>query len=302
MPTAIQLKNAAILIPTRNRPAILKNTLAQLRMKVKGLGTLPLWVYDDASDDPSAISMAVKEIWPDAHLILGGKRVGQAEGRNVLLRACQTKFAIMLDDDQYFLELGLLNDHIVQHSRNPDRAIVQFQSIVKATGELAHPKEAGPRMVPSFMGGCVLVHAPSLLKAGGYRPFFLYGYEEPDLVMRLWGQGFHVWYDPSIVVEHNQWYSPEERRDFREYDYLYARNGVLLATMNSPLWLGLPVGLARSMRRALYHKRNYGVKTAGLLQGVAMTFSHWRERTPLSWRQAAEFWRFARGGKPPGSC
>jgi GT2 family glycosyltransferase len=254
---------------------------------MKGLGTLPLWVYDDASDDPSAISGAVKEIWPNAHVILGGKRVGQAEGRNVLLRACQTEFAIMLDDDQYFLEIGLLNDHIVQHSRNPDRAIVQFQSIVKATGETAHPKEAGPRMVPSFMGGCVLVHAPSLLKAGGYRPFFLYGYEEPDLAMRLWGQGFHVWYDSSIVVEHNQWYSPDERRDFREYD--------------SPLWLGLPVGLARSVKRALYHKRNYGAKAAGLLQGVAMTFSHWRERTPLSLRQAREFWRFARGGKPPGS-
>lgn len=295
----MSLNKTTILIATRNRPAILANTLRELRKR--GLENLPLLVYDDASEDADVILKAVLSAWAKAEVIRGTERVGQAEGRNILLRACQTEFAIMLDDDQYFLELGLVNDHIVQHSRNPGRAVVQFQSIVKATGEINLPKEAGPRMVPTFMGGCVLVHAPSLLKAGGYRSFFLYGYEEPDLAMRLWGQGFHVWYDPSIVVEHNQWYSPDERRDFREYDYLYARNGVLLATMNSPLWLGLPVGLARSVRRALYHKRNYGAKAAGLVQGVAMTFSHWRERTPLSWRQAAEFWRFARGGKPPGS-
>jgi GT2 family glycosyltransferase len=285
----------AILIPTRNRPERLRETLSRLREE--GLGNLPLWVYDDCSDDPQAVKSMIEAGWAGGQVVRGEMRVGQAQGRNVLLRACQTDFAIMLDDDQYFLETGNLNEHILSHADHSERSIVQFQSIIKGTGEVAIPKGVGPQPVSSFMGGSILAHVPSILKVGGYRDFFVYGSEEPDLVMRLWAQGFQVWYDPSIVVEHNQSYSAEERRDLREYDYLYARNILLLHTMNMPLWVGLPVGIARSARRLFYRRRglgNYAAKTMGLLSGICTTFSKWSERTPLPMQKLQSFWRFSR--------
>jgi GT2 family glycosyltransferase len=286
------LDKTAILIPTRNRPAILANTLVELRKR--GLEAVALWVYDDASDDPEAVSRVVREGWQNAELICGGKRVGQAEARNVLMRACRAEFGIMLEDDVYFLELGRLEDHVGQRKHHPERAVVQFKCVARGTGNQNMPDRVGPSEVSSFLGGASLFHIPSILSVGGYRGFLVYGYEEPDLAMRLWGHDFRIWYDPSIHAEHNQWYSPEERRDFEEYDYLYARNSVLLATMNTPLWMGLAVGLSRSLRRALLYKRNYRAKALGLLHGIWITFSRWRDRTPLSAEDARRYWRFCR--------
>src|ERR1039458_3668626 len=280
MPHAIQLKNASILIPTRNRPSILAITLQELRRK--GLGDSPLWIYDDASENPKAVERTVLEVWPNANLIHGENRMGQAGARNALMRACGTEFGIMLDDDEYFLVVAGIEKHLTQFQEDQGRAAVLFKCIAKTDGLASPPGIARAQEVSSFMGGNVLFHIPSILSVGGYREFFVYGYEEPDLAFRLFRKGFHIWYDPSIVVEHNQWYSPSEHRDFREYDHFYSRNSVLLATMNMPIWLGLPIGTARSVRRAFHHRRNYGIKLKGLLEGVCVTFSRWRHRTPMS--------------------
>ena len=294
MPMALPITNAAILIPTRNRPAILANTLEELRRK--GLEDLPLWVYDDASEDPKAIENAVLAVWPAAHVIFGEKRRGQAGARNALMKACGTEFGIMLEDDVYFLNVGTIEEHIRHHASHPEWAVIQFKCKSKGTGEQNLSDAIGACELPSFLAGASLFHLPTILKVGGYRDFFVYAYEEPDLAMRLWEQGCQIWYDPGIFVEHNQWYSPNERRDFREYDLFYARNSLLLATMNMPLWLGLPIGIIRSVRRAFHHKRNYRIKLKGLLEGIALTFSHWDNRTPLSARKAFGHWQFTRNG------
>ncbi len=282
----------SILIATRNRPKILADTLDRLREK--GFGAYPLWVYDDASEDPEALR-AVTATWPGAQVRREERQRGQAHGRNVLLQACGTPFAICLDDDQYFLEEGQLLRHLAL-PRAPDAcAAISFQCVAKKDGRLDRPADLPSGPTTWFMGGCVLFHVPSVLRVGGYRSWWVYGYEEPELAVRLFGAGFGLWYDASILVEHNQFYNPGERRDFAEYDYLYARNAVLLASMNYPLMLGLPLGVARSIRRAFYLKRNYLSKLRGLWDGVCMTFSRWSERTPLTWTRAMQWQRMNRG-------
>lgn len=255
---------------------------------------LQLWIYDDASDNPKALQDMVLAVWPEANLILGVERRGQAGARNALMTACGTEFGIMLDDDEYFLDATGLGAHLQQFPTQPTRAVILFKCISKANGNVSPSGIGVSQVVPTFMGGNVLFHIPSVLSVGGYRDFFIYGYEEPDLACRLIRSGFHIWFDPTIVVEHNQWYTPDEGRDYGEYDRLYARNSILLASMNMPLWLGLPIGIVRSVRRSLLHKRNYGIKLRGLLQGVYLTFSHWKERAPLSSANAINYWRFFR--------
>lgn len=280
----------AILIPTRNRPGILATTLQEL--KKAGLGDAPLWVYDDCSADPEAIRRVVQE-WPEGKVIRGQTRVGQAQGRNVLMRSCGREFGLFLDDDSFPVSAAGLERHLAG-PRPPQRTIVTSQYLDVPTQRLSTPPDIGEGPARSFQGGGSLFHIPTVLGFGGFRSFFVYGYEEPELATRIRMRGFEIWYDPSVIVHHNHFDTPNECRDHREYDYLYARNSILMSSLNMPLWFGLPHGLARSVRRSFYRRRHVWPKLRGTVAGVWQSFSLWRERTPASLRQTIEWWRFNR--------
>lgn len=280
----------AILIPTRNRPEILATTLGELRNA--GLQEVALWVYDDCSADAEAIPRVVKS-WPGAKVLRGAKRVGQAEGRNILMRACGKEFGLLIDDDSFPTDSTALKRHL-DGPRDARRAITTFQYLDVPTQRLSTPKELGEGVARTFQGGGSLFHVPTVMGLGGFRSFFIYGYEEPELAMRIQMNGLQIWYDPSVVIRHNHFETPDECRDYREYDYLYARNSILMSSLNMPLWFGLPHGLARSLRRSFFRHRNASAKLWGTLTGIRLSFALWRERTPGSSRKALEFIRFSR--------
>ena len=279
----------AIVIATRNRPAILGNTLERLRGA--GFGDVPLWVYDDGGDDPASVRRAVSQ-WPNARLVVGEKRMGQAGGRNVLLRQCGRTFAIMLDDDQYFLDPGPLDSYLAMPGASGPCAVVAFQSINVADGRKAIPREHAAGETASFMGGACLFHVPSVLAVGAYRDFFVYGWEEPELAMRLWLRGFHLHFDSNIIVEHNHRITPDARRDLREYDYLYGRNIVLTHTLNTTMAPGMLLGVLRAIRFANHPERHVGAAMLGMASGVRESFSRWADRTPVSWSRLLEWRRY----------
>lgn len=188
-------------------------------------------MYDDASEDPDALRL-VAATWPGAQIRREERQRGQAHGRNVLLQACGTPFAICLDDDQYFLEE--LPQHLALPRAADACAAISFQCVAKKDGRLDRPADLPSGPTTWFMGGCVLFHVPSVLRVGGYRSWWVYGYEEPELAMRLFGAGFGIWYDASVLIRADPFLNPSERRDYAEYDYLYARNAVLLTSMNYP--------------------------------------------------------------------
>jgi GT2 family glycosyltransferase len=284
------LEKLAILIPTRNRPGILANTLQELRQA--GFGGVALWVYDDCSTRPEAIQEVV-QTWPNGHVIRGQSRVGQAQGRNVLMEACQKELGLFLDDDSYPKSVLGLERHL-QAWPDSKRAIVTFQYLDIPTKRLSTAPEIEEGEVRSFQGGGSLFHIPTVLSLGGFRSFFVYGYEEPELAMRLRMLGYHIWYDPTLTVYHNHLETPEECRDYREYDYLYARNSILMSSLNMPLWFGLPHGLIRSVRRSIYRRRNFWPKLRGTVSGVGLSFSLWRQRTPCSARKVIAWLQYNR--------
>jgi GT2 family glycosyltransferase len=280
----------AILIPTRNRPAILKRTLEELL--AQGFGAHPLLVYDDASDNPSEIANVVAR-WPGGRLLRGQKRCGQAKGRNELMRATASPYALFLDDDSWPEDYASLL--VAARSAQADEitiATFQYRSLGDGKLSMRADRPRGP--AAGFLGGASLFHVPRVLAIGGYRECFVYGYEEPELAMRLWLRGLKLEYFPGVVIAHNHLETPDEKRDYREYDYLYARNAVLMSSMNLPFLIGLPHGLTRSLRRSLYQKRNFFPKFSGTLAGIKLSFSLWSERTPGSWRQAFEWQTFSR--------
>lgn len=281
----------AILIPTRNRPAILKRTLQELLRL--GFGDHPLLVYDDASDNPAEVENTITSIWPNARLLKGNIRSGQAKGRNRLMQGCPCKYALFLDDDSW-PEAKESVFRALQTMVKDRLSIVTFTYKSLATGELSVGSEKKRSRVPAFLGGASLFDVPSVMSVGGYREYFIYGFEEPELGMRLWLAASKVEFLPGVVVLHNQFYTPDEKRDYREYDFLYARNIILMASLNMPLLIGLSYGVMRSIRWSSYRKRNFTSKLQGMIAGIVQSFSRWRERKPCSVKQAFAWMRFWR--------
>jgi GT2 family glycosyltransferase len=285
-------ENLAILIPTRNRPGILTTTLEEL--KKIGMGTAALWIYDDASEDAESIRQVVSKNWPNASIIRGETRLGQAEGRNALMRACGREFGLFLDDDSFPNNSDGLARHLNPNTRPVNQAVTTFQYKSMADGKLSTNPSVPSGSCASFLGGGSLFHIPTVLAVGGYRRFFVYGYEEPELAMRLWLNGYEIWYDREVIINHNHFESPEERRDYEEYDFLYARNAILMSSLNMPLWFGLPHGLARSLRRSLFRRRNVWPKLKGTVDGLWLSVALWHDRSPCSTKRTLEWCRFGR--------
>lgn len=283
-------RDLAILIPTRNRPAILRRTLEELI--ARGFGGHPLFVYDDASDAPREIDQ-VLALWPTATLLRGQVRVGQAMGRNVLLRGLACPYALCLEDDTWPEDYAAVMTAF-ETGQADGIAVATFQCRSLGDGKLAMPldRQRGPSA--GFLGGASLFDVPCVLASGGYREFFVYGYEEPELALRLWLRGYKVEYFPEVVIAHHHLEQPDERRDYREYDFLYARNGILMSSLNMPLWFGLPHGLARSLRLTLRLRRNWWPKLRGTAAGIWLTFALWSQRSPCSLSKAIAWCRFNR--------
>jgi GT2 family glycosyltransferase len=286
-------ENLAILIPTRNRPEILKTSLQKL--KENGFAGTVLWVYDDCSTRPDA-SQNIRQVvsdWPAGKVIRGEVRVGQAEGRNVLMRACGKEYGLLLDDDSVPVATTALARHLSE-AFPTGQAIVTCQYLDVPTQRFSTPPDVPAGPTTMFQGGGSLFHIPTVMTVGGFRKCFIYGYEEPELSMRLRMNNYQIWYDPKLLIEHYHYETPAEQRNDREYDYLYARNSILMSSLNMPLWLGLPHGLARSLRRSLFRRRNAWPKIQGTVAGIWQTFSRWRERTPCTGHQAVEWCRLSK--------
>lgn len=277
-------RDLAILIPTRNRPEILRRTLCELRQL--GQAARPLLIYDDASKDPTAIQNVITDEWPTAQLIRSTKRTGQAAGRNALLRLCACDFALFLDDDSFPENWDQIERFMQTRTENRPWTVATFQYRSLADGKLSIPSGNAPSESRSFLGGASIHHVPSIVSLGGFRDFFVYGHEEAELALRLRLAGHWILQDPSVVILHNHFETPEENRDYREYDFLYTRNRILMYSMNLPLPLGLLFGLAKAVRYVLYSSRNPSARLHGLIAGFVKTYVYYQERTPCAWGQA----------------
>ena len=263
-------RSVTIVIPTYNRPEILRRTLREL--KQKGFGELRLLIYDDASILHPSVAEVVAATWENACIFRSEHKRGQAYGRNQLLREVATEFALLLDDDSWPDDRCDLEAAFADAcSRSAACATFQYRAL--RSGELSHAHLNHIQEVHSFLGGAALIHTETIRRVMCFRETLVFGFEEPDLAFRLWAAGHKIIFYPTVIFSHNQHYSPDEFRDFKEYDYLYSRNAILMSSLNFPLWFGLCHGLGRSIRRFTYHKRNYFVKIKGIVIGLIHSFT-----------------------------
>jgi GT2 family glycosyltransferase len=187
----------ALCLICHDRPDELRTALASAH------GFDEIVVLDMASDPPLGRTEG-------ATVLRSDENVGVTAGRNRLVRAAASDVVVFLDDDAVFR--GAAHAATIREcfARDPGLGVLAFR-IVRASGEsrsLEYPfrgkaDETGDaRPCSYFLGGAAAVRRSAFLAVGGFDDRYRYSTEEIDLSFSLERDGWSLWYEPAVVVEH----------------------------------------------------------------------------------------------------
>lgn len=282
-----------ILIPTKDRAADLRASLE--KMKEDGYGDLPFIIYDDGSADPEATRRAT-ECLKNVKVIWGKKSHGQAWGRNRLIEQCNTSFALLTDDDTFFLTpLEKISDLIMRDLAFPGigKADAVCSQVVRSYDQvLLFPKLEGSKQVLFPVGMGLLVRRDVMKRLGGFRDFFVYRHEETELGLRFWRENHVVVATTEIIMEHVH---TQAGRSSKQYDYLTARNLLLMHFLDLPGFYGFPLGVLRTIRLFFRLHVHYFALLCGFFAGLIGCWRYRNERSVMSMTRYKELIAFNRG-------
>lgn len=195
-----------------------------------------VWVVDNASADDSA--PALREAYPDVHLIELDANVGFGRANNVALERAAAPYVLLLNSDATFASedglarlVGYLADHprvgVVAPRLQDPAGHLEYSARARPSviGELARvggvhhllPRGVRERLLGSefrdhrrtgpagwLTGACLLVRREVLDEVGGFdRAIFLYG-EELEWCWRVGRAGWALHLVPDVVVVHRR--------------------------------------------------------------------------------------------------
>jgi GT2 family glycosyltransferase len=242
-------------ITTRDRPDA-------LRACVRSLATVAhlnpeVLIFDDGSSMP--VEQQIGDIRTCRPVVFRDDSCpGYIAGRNRLMRAAQSPFVLLLDDDTRLLSAASIERALGILERDPSVAAVGFAQ-AEADGQpwpgAMQPSPATrPVVVPSYIGFAHLLRRDLFVSMGGYRESFKFYGEEKDYCLRLLDAGYRTVYLPDALVAH---VSDRASRSAQRYLRFVARNDCLNTLYNDPAtrlaWM-LPA------RMALYFRMRHGWK------------------------------------------
>jgi GT2 family glycosyltransferase len=214
----------SLLLPTRNRAAILAANLRRLSDAAARVpGGAEIIVADNASADGTP--QRVRSEFPQVRLVCLDRNRSTA-ARNVAAEQATGQFLVMLDDDSY-LDAASLRRMSEAFEAEPELACVA------ARVERARPagSHEGGGLPGVFIGCGAAVRREVFQELGGYTEDFDYYVEEYEFCLRVWQSGRRVrWYE-DIVVLHQR---SGENRDFGRIIRLLVRNNLRLWDQYAP--------------------------------------------------------------------
>jgi mycofactocin glycosyltransferase len=202
-----------VVVPAYGRTAALGRCLESLRKK-------EVIVVDDGSLDSAAVAATAAA--GGARLIRHAENRGPAAARNTGLRETSGEFVAFMDSD-CTADPGWL-DALAAHFADPLVALVAPRVLpdIRGAGFLARhemarsaldmgrlPELVKPGARLSFVPSAAIVVRRSAIGSGGFDESLRVG-EDVDLVWRLTQAGWHVRFDPSVVVTHVARTEPRE--------------------------------------------------------------------------------------------
>ncbi len=280
------MRDLAIIMPTRNRPDVVQKNLEKTRSHFPDA---PIYVFDDASDDPAAVRAAVERI-PNATLIRSEKNVGPAGARRALIMAADARWCLALDDDCHPRDDFDPSRWVAKEPAAGEPIVIGFCYFRSYDGDIAPSGADAPGAFPGFMGGASLLHRERLMEVGNYCAAYVFGAEDIGLARQVWASGYQVWLDPTNFIIHDH---VAAGRNPRRESYFYVRNRILLGALTLPLWYGIPMGFGQAMKRWLSHPHKFS-GLLGLFGGLVASVQYFHLRRPLALAKFREIEALAR--------
>jgi cellulose synthase/poly-beta-1,6-N-acetylglucosamine synthase-like glycosyltransferase len=282
-------RTVSIVVATRDRPGLLRTTLADLAIHVRK--TDEVIVVDSASRNGAVGRIAVS---------MGGRLVrsavpGTSRARNVGLAATRAPIVAFIDDD-CSVTAGW-SERIERAFDDPTLGFVTGRVVADRQTSLQssvfddeRPRRFETTADPSSFGGGsnMAFRREALLAIGGFDEALgpatsMMAAEDQDVFWRLIRAGWSGAYDPDVCVVHRQWRTPGQAIR-REYAYgvgagalavklLRLRDPFAKEVLRARLWSDGPALFARNIRRgyksgALAAILRFAGVVVGLIRGL----------------------------------
>lgn len=160
------LRTLSIITVTRDRPQVLRDSLARTRKVLPAAA--PIIVHDDASQHPEDVQKALSGL-DNITLLRSDRSIGPAGGRNRCVAQASTPFCLSLDDDCYVTSKDELYKWLQDRPEHRDIAIVGFQCHRTYDDVRSPPSHRVSGPSSTFHGGAHLLRREEFLAIGGYR-------------------------------------------------------------------------------------------------------------------------------------
>jgi glycosyltransferase involved in cell wall biosynthesis len=203
----------SVVIPTRDKRALLERTLQALRAQQPGMDAWQIVVVNDGSrDDTGRLLAAIAAAEPRLQIVAPPKNVGRAAARNLGWRRATGRWILFLDDD-ILAPPGLLRAHLDLLAAGEfygtvgpavtDPAIVDAPHFHYLDSRGVAKLPPGPAPAKYFVTQNAAVPRQALEQVGGFdEAYAAYGFEDMDLGFRLENAGVRFQVVPAPIPLH----------------------------------------------------------------------------------------------------
>jgi GT2 family glycosyltransferase len=256
----------------------IEQTLATLRV-IQNCAPAPDEILVHVDANQIACENAIREAFPDVHVLRSQEQVGPGGGRNKLVAAAQYEFVASFDDDSYPIDSDYFARALRMFEKFPEASLI-CAALYHAGESIGLDTQSG-QWTADFSGGACIYRRKAFLDVGGYVPLpVAYGMEEVDLAIRLHSRGGKILTTPWLRVFHNT--------DLKHHAEPRVTAGsianlALLTYLRYPISLW-GIGMGQCANRLLWLLRHG--RRRGIVKGVTMIPAHvWqnhRYRAPVS--------------------
>jgi glycosyltransferase involved in cell wall biosynthesis len=204
----------SVIVPTHNRADALEKTLDHLKDQVFGQPWEVIVVNNNCSDNTDEVVARYQGFFPVPLILAHEKKPGASAARNKGAALAKGRYLLFMDNDVLMPADTLarhyrnLEQHpgawFVAHAENmPEQKNTHFG---KFRSSLEQPVDTQIRETTMITGQNVSLPRSQFEELGGFdEKFHVASGEDRELALRAIRKGIKIYFDPSIVVLHNDW-------------------------------------------------------------------------------------------------
>jgi len=192
--------------------------------------TFEITVVDNGSEDGSPET--IKDVFPQAHLILNKENLGFARATNQALAQTRGRYVFLMNSDVMLKEgtvqvlvsfmddnpnVGIAGGQLVNKNGSKQNSIAPFPSLAtelfsKRLLRILFPQRypgkerrySTPIDVDSLVGACIIVRRKAIEEVGGLDEEYFFFMEETDWCLRMKDKGWRICFVPQAHILHLQ--------------------------------------------------------------------------------------------------